>query len=146
MIIAFKIFETWNDNSIDKSLFVSDRAKHNPKVLNGTIEYKTDNGEYVAKIKQIGYSTFLCKVYKLSKDGSKIRVKKKIKNSLKTAHNFIREALNDKIDKKSKHKPKKKEKKKEIKEKDPLDKLFVDSNFQVGSFEKSRKSIIRRFI
>lgn len=99
MIMKFKIFETWNDNTIDRSLFVSGRAKHNPKVINNAIEYETDDGKFFATIKQIGMSKFLCKVYKYNDDGEKKRIRKKIKRTLKTAHNFIREVLNDRVEK-----------------------------------------------
>lgn len=149
MITIFKIFETWNDNTIDDSLFISGRAKHNPKVIRDTIEYETDNGKYTAKIKQLSNGRFLCKIYMIKSDGSKIRIKKKIKDTLETAHNFTRETLNNKIDKKIKKKKKKK------KDKDPLDKLFVDmeepqefdksSSFDFPTPKEKKKSIIRRF-
>ena len=83
MVTIFKIFETWNDDTIDKSLFVSGRAKHNPKVKGDTIEYKTDNGKYVAKIKQLSSGKFICKVYRIKEDGSRIRIRKKIKKTFK---------------------------------------------------------------
>ncbi len=149
MIIIFKIFETWNDDTIDKSLFVSGRAKHNPKIKNNIIEYKTDNGKYVARIKQLSGGNFICKVYRIKEGGSKIRIRKKIKNTLQTAHNFIREFLNDRIEGK---KTKKEKKKKRKKEKDPLDKLFVDvdepdfsDSFDFDEPKSVRKTIIRRF-
>ena len=152
MITTFKIFETWNDDSIDKSLFVSGRAKHNPKVVGNTIEYETDNGKFIAKIKKIG-SKFICKIYKIREDGSKIRIRKKTKKTLKTAHNFVREVLNDRI----KEKKKKKKKKKEEIIDEPLDNLFVDNPpvddesmdlaepFDFSEPEPIRKTIIRRF-
>jgi len=151
MVINFKIFETWNDDTIDKSLFVSGRAKHNPKIKNNIIEYKTDNGKYVAKINQLASGKFICKVYRLKDDG-KIRIRKKVKDTLQTAHNFVREFLNDRLDGKKIKKSKKKVDKKK-KDKDPLDKLFVDIDepgFDEPSFdfeegEKSRKTIIRKF-
>jgi len=40
-----KTFENWNDNIIDNSLFVSGRAKYNPKVYGGVIKYKTGTAE-----------------------------------------------------------------------------------------------------
>ena len=151
MFTNFKKFETWNDNTIDKSIFASGRAKHNPKVIQKTIEYKTDNGEYFAKIKQLASGRFLCKIYKI-KDGSKIRIKKKIKDTLQTAHNFTREILNDRID----DKKTKKKKSKKKKEEDPLDNLFIDmeepqpnfnepSSFDFPTPKEKKKSIIRRF-
>jgi hypothetical protein len=150
MITKFKIFETWNDNNIDKSLFVSGRAKHNPKVIGNTIEYKTDNGKYIANIKQLGSGKFLCKVYKIRDDGSKIRIKKKIKKSLKTAHNFVREVLNTKLE--SKKKSKKDDNDFIKKDRSPLDDLFVDrkdddesTSFDFPSPERRRKTIIRKF-
>lgn len=152
MVTTFKIFETWNDNKIDKSLFVSGRAKHNPKVKDHTIEYKTDNGKYVAKIKQLASGKFICKVYKIKEDGSKIRIRKKIKKTLQTAHNFVRDFLNDRLEGKKLKKSKKKDKEKS-KSEDPLDKLFVDidepdfsdSSFDFEEPKKSRKTIIRKF-
>lgn len=95
MILKFKVFETWNDNNIDDSLFISNRAKHNPKVFRNTIKYRTDNGKYTAKIEQIDSDSFICKIY-LSKGGEKIRVKKKTKNNLKSAHDFVRNYLSKK--------------------------------------------------
>jgi RecG-like helicase len=154
MITNLKIYETWNDSRIDKSLFVSGRAKHNPKVLGNTIEYKTDNGKYIAVIKQLGSGKFICKVYRLSEDGNKIRIRKKIKKTLQTAHNFTREFLNDKIDSKKKKSKKKKPKTKPKKNKDPLGKLFVDMDepgfdddipFNPEPPTNKSKSIIRRF-
>ena len=153
MITTFKIFETWNDDIIDKTLFVSGRAKHNPKVKNDVIEYKTDNSKYVARIKQLATGNFMCKVYRINDDGSKTRIRKKVKKTLQTAHNFVREFLNDRIDGKKLKKSKKKKDKKEKKSKDPLDKLFVDidepgfdePSFDFGEPEKPRKTIIRRF-
>jgi len=152
MITIFKIYETWNDDTIDKSLFVSGRAKHNPKVKNDIIEYKTDNGKYVAKIKKLSNGKFICKVYRIRDDGSKIRIRKKVKKTLQTAHNFIREFLNDRLEGKKIKKSKKKENKKQ-KDDDPLDKLFVDidepgfsdSDFDFSEPKKPRKTIIRRF-
>jgi len=152
MITIFKIYETWNDDNIDKSLFVSGRAKHNPKVKNNIIEYKTDDSKYVAKIKQLSSGKFICKVYRIKEDGSRIRIRKKIKKTLQTAHNFIREFLNDRVEGKKVKKSKKKESKKR-KDKDPLDKLFVDvdepgfsdSSFDFSKPEIPRKTIIRRF-
>jgi len=146
------IFENWKDNTIDNALFTSGRAKHNPTVINSdTVEYKTDNGKYLATIKQIG-DKFLCKVYRIKGDGSKIRIKKKKKNNLDNAHNFTREFLNDRLEGKKLNKKKKKRKTIPKKEKDPLDKLFVDeiptdfdSNFNFDYDDKSRKTIIRRF-
>jgi hypothetical protein len=152
MITIFKIFETWNDDTIDNSLFISGRAKHNPKVIRNRIEYKTDNGKYVARIKQLGSGKFLCKVYRIKNDGSKIRIRKKIKDTLKTAHNFVREFLNDRLEGKKMKKSRKKDtSKKKNKEKDPLDSLFVDSapdedfSFDFDDEPKKRKTIIRRY-
>ena len=147
------MFETWNDDRIDKSLFVSGRAKHNPKVKGNTIEYKTDNGKYVAKIKQLSSGKFMCKVYRIKEDGSRIRIRKKIKATLQTAHNFIREFLNDRIEGKKLRKSKKKKDKKKDNKKDPLDKLFVDIDepsfddpeFDFNEPKKPRKTIIRKF-
>jgi len=148
------IFETWNDDTIDKSLFVSGRAKHNPKVKGDTIEYKTDNGgKYVARIKKLSNGKFLCKVYRVKDDGSKIRIRKKVKKTLSTAHNFIREFLNDRVEGKKIKKSRKKKDKKEKKSKYPLDKLFVDvdepdfsdTSFDFEEPEKPRKTKIRRF-
>lgn len=102
-----KTFETWNDNNIDKSLFVSGRAKYEPKVVNGTITYKTGNSEpyYTAEISKNG-GKFICKIYKIKKNGKKKRIKNKMKNTLKTAHNYVREYLNQRLKKKTKKKEK----------------------------------------
>lgn len=148
------IFETWNDDTIDKSLFLSGRAKHNPKVKGDIIEYKTDNGgKYVARIKKLSNGKFLCKVYRVKDDGSRIRIRKKVKKTLSTAHNFIREFLNDRVEDKTMRKSSKKKDKKEKKSEDSFDELFVDvgepdfsdSSFDFSELEKPRKTIIRRF-
>ena len=104
-----KTFETWNDNIIDNSLFVSGRAKYNPRVAGGVIHYKTGNVEpyFFAEITKKG-DKFVCKVYKKKKDGEEQRIRNKIKKDLKTAHNYVREFLNQKLrsQKKKKHKDK----------------------------------------
>lgn len=102
---TLKTFETWNDNIIDNSLFVSGRAKYDPKVSNGTIKYKTGNAEpyYFAEITRKG-DKFICKIYKKKKDGTEIRLRNKIKKTLKFAHNYVREFLNQKLKKKDKKK------------------------------------------
>lgn len=106
-----KKFETWNNNIIDDSLFVSGRAKYNPKVSGGVIKYKTGNVEpyYFAEIVKKG-DKFVCKVYKKNKDGEEIRLRNKIKKSLKLAHNYVREFLNQKLKGKDKDKSKKRDK------------------------------------
>ena len=98
-----KTFETWNDNIIDNSLFSSGKAKYDPKVVNGTIEYKTGNIEpyYFANITSKG-GKFICKIYKKKKNGEDKRLRNKIKNELKLAHNYVREFLNQKLKKKKK--------------------------------------------
>jgi len=149
MITLFKIYETWNNNIIDKSLFISGRAKYNPKVKGKSINYETDNKDYIATIKQLSSGRFLCKIYKI-KNGKKVRIRKKLKKSLQTAHNFIREFLNDRVDgKKLRKQHKSKEKTKKKKTKDPLDKLFVDFDDNDPSFDFNNninnKTIIRRF-
>jgi RecG-like helicase len=103
-----KIYETWNDNIIDKSLFVSGRAKYEPKISNGVITYKTGDSEpyYTAEITKKG-GKFICKIYKIKKGGEKKRIKNKMKNTLKTAHNYVREYLNQRLKKKTKKKEKK---------------------------------------
>lgn len=107
---TLKTFETWNDNIIDKSLFISGRAKYNPKVSNGVINYETGTSEpyYFAEITKKG-GKFICKIYKKKKNGEEVRVKNKIKKTLKTAHNYVREYLNQKLKKKNKKKEKKKD-------------------------------------
>lgn len=148
------IFETWNDDTIDKSLFLSGRAKHNPKVKGNIIEYKTDNGgKYIARIKKLSNGKFLCKVYRVKDDGSRIRIRKKVKKTLSTAHNFIREFLNDRVENKPMGNLSKKKDKKEKKSENSFDELFVDagepnfsdSTFDFSELEKPRKTIIRRF-
>ena len=98
-----KTFETWNDNIIDNSLFSSGKAKYDPKIVNGTIEYKTGNIEpyYFANITSKG-GKFICKIYKKKKNGEDKRLRNKIKNELKLAHNYVREFLNQKLKKKKK--------------------------------------------
>jgi hypothetical protein len=100
-----KSFETWNNNIIDDSLFVSGRAKYDPEVYNGIIKYKTGNIEpfYFVELSKKG-SKFICKIYKRKKDGSEIRLRNKLKKDLKSAHNYIREFLNQRLknDKKKK--------------------------------------------
>ena len=100
-----KTFESWNSNVIDKSLFSSGKAKYDPKVVNGTIKYNTGNKEpyYFAEITQKGDS-FICKIYKMKKNGEKIRLRNKMKKELKLAHNYVREYLNQKLKKKPKSK------------------------------------------
>lgn len=100
-----KLFETWNDNIIDNSLFVSGRAKYEPNVANGRITYRTGNSEpfYHAEITKKG-DKFICKVYKRKKDGTDKRIKNKIKKTLKTAHNYVREYLNQRLKNKMKKK------------------------------------------
>lgn len=145
MIVKFKIFETWNDNTIDSSIFISGKAKHNPKVVNNTIEYETDDGKYTALIKQIGRSRFICKIYKIDNEGGKIRIKKRIKKSLKTAHNFVREILNDKTDKKKREKEEiSKEPEMEFQPEPEPEFSFEPSQDQFYQKPK-RKTIIRRF-
>jgi len=94
------IFESWNDNNIDKSLFISGRAKYHPKVGHRKITYHTGTTPpyYTAEILQSG-SNFICDIYKHRSDGSELRVRHKIKETLKTAHNYIREFLNDRLKK-----------------------------------------------
>jgi RecG-like helicase len=138
-----KLFETWNDNIIDKSLFISGRAKYNPKVSNDVIHYKTDKSEkeYTAEITKKG-GKFICKVYKIKKDGEKKRIKNKIKNTLKTAHNYVREYLNQRL----KNKPKKKEKKQDLdlmKIEEPQVQPMIPPMMPME--ELKSKTIIRRF-
>jgi len=98
-----KTFETWNDNIIDNTLFSSGKAKYDPKVVNGKIEYKTGNIEpyYFAEITSKG-GKFICKIYKRKKNGEEKRLRNKIKKELKLAHNYVREFLNQKLKKKKK--------------------------------------------
>jgi RecG-like helicase len=102
-----KLFETWNNNIIDRSLFISGRAKYEPKISNGVITYKTGDSEpyYTAEITKKG-GKFICKIYKIKKNGKKNRIKNKMKNTLKTAHNYVREYLNQRLKKKTKKKEK----------------------------------------
>ena len=100
---VLKTFETWNDNIIDNSLFISGRAKYEPKVSNGVITYKTKDSQYHAEITKKG-GKFICKIYKTKKNGTDVRIKNKIKKTLKTAHNYVREYLNDRLRKKDKKK------------------------------------------
>jgi len=93
-----KSFESWRNNVIDNSLFVSGRAKYNPKISNGVIKYKSGAIEpyYFAEIKKIG-DKFICKIYKRKKDGSEIRLRNKLKKELRLAHNYVREFFNQKL-------------------------------------------------
>ena len=86
-----KTFENWNDNIIDNSLFVSGRAKYNPKVYGGVIKYKTGTAEpyYFSEISKKG-DKFICKIYKKKKNGEEIRLRNKIKKDLKSEHNYVR--------------------------------------------------------
>jgi hypothetical protein len=105
--MKIKTFESWNDNIIDNSLFVSGRAKYDPKVAGGIIHYKTGNVEpyFFAEITKKG-DKFICKVYKKKKDGEEQRIRNKIKKDLKTAHNYVREFLNQKLRSQKKKKSK----------------------------------------
>lgn len=139
-----KIFETWNDNIIDNSLFVSGRAKYDPSVSNGIIHYKTGDVEpyYIAEIEKKG-GKFICKIYKIKKNGKKIRIKNKIKDNLKKAHNYVREYLNQRL------KKKKKKKEKEdiidvVKEEPQIEPMPMAQPMPFSEEPKS-KTIIRRF-
>ena len=141
-----KTYETWNDNIIDDSLFVSGRAKYNPTVFGGVIKYKTGNSEpyYFAEIQRKG-NKFICKIYKKKKDGEEIRLRNKIKKSLKLAHNYVREFLNQKLKRKTKEKSKGSEDLDRIMREDPQ--LSRETNFgeQMPYIKPRSKTIIRRF-
>jgi len=126
-----KKYETWNNNVIDKSLFQSGKAKYDPKIVHGTIKYKTGDTPpyYFAEIYRKG-DHFVCKVYKKKKDGDDVRLRNKIKKELKLAHNYVREYLNQRL---------KKDKEKKSKDKEPIEK-FIERPI------KSRKSKKRKFI
>lgn len=140
-----KTFEAWNDNIIDNSLFVSGRAKYNPKVVGNTIRYSTGTSEpyYYAVIEKKG-GRFICKIYKRKKDGEEIRLRNKIKKNLKLAHNYVREFLNQKL---------KKDKKKKEKDK-PIEKQIQPTSIpeppvfgvEEPPIIKKKGPIIRRFI
>lgn len=97
------IFESWEDNQIDRTLFSSGRAKYNPKVGNKRITYHTGTKPpfYTAEILQMG-NKFICNIYKHDSGNNDERVRHKVKSTLKTAHNYIREFLNDRMRKKKK--------------------------------------------
>jgi hypothetical protein len=109
-----KTFETWNNNIIDNSLFVSGKAKYHPKVAGGVIRYRTGSIEpyFFAEITKKG-DKFICKVYKKKKNGDEIRLRNKIKKTLKSAHNYVREFMNQKL---RSLKKKKKSKSKDLEE------------------------------
>lgn len=147
-----KTFETWKNNTIDDTLFNSGRAKYNPHVINGTIHYKTGNIEpyYFATITRKG-NKFICKIYKMKKNGEETRLRNKIKpaiepDDLKVAHNYVREFLNQRL---------KKDKDKKIKTKNKDNKIIKPDiqkietpNFEMPIQEpitQKRRSIIRRF-
>lgn len=141
-----KIFETWNDNIIDDSLFISGKAKYNPKVSNGVIHYKTGNSApyYFAEITKKG-NRFICKVYKVKKNGKEIRIKNKVKDTLKTAHNYVREYLNQRLKKKDKPEEKKTKKKKKVE--NPMNEIqpMPMATPMMPMEEPKSKTIIRRF-
>ena len=95
------VFETWNDNNIDDTLFVSGRAKYHPRVSNKKITYKSGHTlpYYTAEILQHGQA-FMCNIFKHKLDGEVIRIKHKEKKNLKSAHNYVREYLNDRVENK----------------------------------------------
>ena len=152
LVKNIKTFEGWKDNFIDDTLFTSGRAKYNPHVINGTIHYKTSNVRpyYFATITKKG-EKFICKIYKIDKNGDKVKIRNKIKpeiepDDLKIAHNYVREFLNQRL---------KKDKEKKIKKR--KDKIF-EPEIQKNDFERpdfiqqkiepmvpTTKSIIRRF-
>ncbi len=148
-MIYLKNFESWNNNIIDNTLFVSGRAKYNPTIIGGIIHYKTGNIEpyFYAEISKKG-DKFICKVYKVKKNGDKLRIRNKIKKDLKTAHNYVREFLNQKL---------RTEKKKKLKNKsNDIEKIIsMREPNQVNQInntpppfvqpDKIRKTIVRRF-
>ena len=142
-----RYFESWNNNIIDDSLFVSGRAKYNPEVYNGVIKYKTGNVEpyYFAELSKKG-NKFICKIYKKQKDGEEVRLRNKIKKDLKTAHNYIREFLNQRLKnekKKGKDRDVKKlNKKSKIKPIDQIEPIEQSSEYQMPP---ESKTIIRRY-
>ena len=138
-----KTFETWNSNIIDNSLFISGRAKYDPKISNGVIRYKTGDSEpyFTAEITKNG-DKFICKVYKIKKNGKKVRVKNKMKKTLKTAHNYVREYLNQRLKKKTKKKKKKEDDFLEKEEPQPLP-MFTPPTLPVAP--PRSKVTIRRF-
>lgn len=140
-----KTFETWNDNIIDKSLFVSGRAKYNPKVSNGVINYETGTSKpyYFAEITKKG-GKFICKIYKEKENGEEVRVKNKVKKTLKTAHNYVREFLNQKLKKKDKKKKENKEEVQEIIRREEPQNIPMSTPMLPMEPPKS-KTIIRRF-
>ena len=99
MMRHVRVFETWNDNEIDHTLFKSGKAKYSPKVSNKKIYYKTGNALpfYTAEIHQIGH-LFFVDITKHKLDGSQIKVKHRKKKTLKTAHDYVREYLNDRVE------------------------------------------------
>jgi len=140
-----KTFETWNNNIIDKSLFVSGRAKYNPKIAGNSITYKTGDVEpyYYAEIQKKG-SKFICKIYKKKKNDDDIRIRNKLKKTLKSAHNYVREFLNQRLKKDAKKKEKKRSKKdiENIIRQEPQ----IQMDQPMPEFETpKRKTIIRRF-
>jgi len=148
-----KTFETWNDNIIDKSLFVSGRAKYKPKVVGNSITYKTGSVEpyYHAEIIKKG-NKFICKIYKKKKDGEDLRIRNKLKKTLKSAHNYVREFLNQRLKKDSKKKDKKKSSKNDIERiirQDPQvqnePREMEPEPFIPIERPRKRKTIIRRF-
>lgn len=142
-MINLKTFESWNDNMIDNSLFVSGRAKYHPTVSGGVIHYKTGDVEpyFYAEISKKG-DNFICKVYKVKKDGSEKRIRNKVKKDLKTAHNYVRELLNQKLrtEKKKKRKSKGEDVEKIMSMQEPQTQFLPPPPPQ-----PERKTIIRRF-
>lgn len=154
----FKTFETWNNNIIDDSLFVSGRAKYDPKVAGGKIRYKTGNIEpyYFAEIERKG-DKFVCKVFKKKKNGEEIRLRNKIKKTLKLAHNYVREFLNQKLKRKDKDKDKSSKKGREdfdkvMREEPGMGRFQNDTTFEppspamsLPSVKPKSRTIIRRY-
>jgi len=139
-----KTFETWNDNKIDNSLFISGRAKYDPNVSNGVIHYRTGKSKpyYTAEITKKG-GKFICKIYKVKKNGEEIRIKNKMKKTLKTAHNYVREFLNQRLKKKTKKKAKKEKDLDLMKIEEPQ--MVQPMVMPMPTIEPQSRAVIRRF-
>ena len=151
-----KTFETWNNNIIDDTLFVSGRAKYDPKVSGGKIRYKTGNIEpyYFAEIERKG-DKFVCKVFKKKKNGEEVRLRNKLKKTLKLAHNYVREFLNQKLKKKDKDRSKKRDRDdidRVMREEPGVDRFQQEMTYEppsvpmsLPSVKPKSKTIIRRY-
>lgn len=144
-------FESWKNNIIDYSLFRSGKAKYHPRISGNTITYKTGDVEpyYTAEIKAKG-NQFICKIYKVKKNGEKIRIKNKIKEGLKLSHNYVREYLNQKL-KKNKYSDQEKSDKNQEKEtpilppEEMMKEFLPTPSTQLPYIPEKPKTIIRHF-